>query len=130
MKILVGYDGSDVSKAALDLAIIHAKAFHAKIYVVFSMIGGREIPRQAFINAEHELSYAENLLKQEQIECEIKLSVRGLEVGEDIVIFAEEIKADEIIIGIRMRSKVEKFLLGSIAQYIMLKAHCPVVGVK
>lgn len=130
MKILVGYDGSDVSKAVLDLAIIHAKAFHAKVYVVFSMIGGREIPRQVFINAEHELSYAENLLKQQDIECETNLSVRGLEVGEDIVIFAEEIKADEIIIGVRMRSKVEKFLLGSIAQYIILKAHCPVVGVK
>ncbi len=130
MKILVGYDGSDVSKAALDLAILHAKAFHAKVYVVFSMVGGREIPRQVFINAEQELSYAENLLKQKQIECETKLSVRGLEAGEDIVCLAEEIKADEIIIGIRMRSKVEKFLLGSIAQYIMLKAHCPVVGVK
>ena len=130
MKILVGYDGSNVSKAALDLSLIHDKAFDAKVYVIFSMVGGREISRQVFVNAEHELSYAENLLKQEKIDCETRLSVRGMEAGEDIVSYAEEIGADEIIIGIRRRSRVEKLLMGSTAQYIMIKSLCPVVGVK
>lgn len=130
MKILVGYDGSNVSKAALDLSRIHAKAFDAKVYVIFSMIGGREIPRQVFVNAEHELAYAENLLKEEKIACETQLSVRGMEAGEDIVSYAGEIRADEIIIGVRRRSRVEKLLMGSTAQYVMINAPCPVVGVK
>ena len=44
--------------------------------------------------------------------------------------FAEEEMADEIIIGIKRRSKVEKLVFGSTAQFVILKAHCPVVTVK
>jgi nucleotide-binding universal stress UspA family protein len=58
------------------------------------------------------------------------LSVRGLEAGEDIVQMAEERKADEIIIGIQRKSKVGKLLFGSTAQYIILRAPCPVLTVQ
>jgi nucleotide-binding universal stress UspA family protein len=58
------------------------------------------------------------------------LSVRGLQAGEDIVLLAEENKVDEIIIGVRRRSKVGKLLFGSTAQYVILNAPCPVVSVK
>ena len=37
---------------------------------------------------------------------------------------------NEIIIGVRRRSKVGKLLFGSNAQYIILMAQCPVVAVK
>ena len=58
------------------------------------------------------------------------LLIRGLSAGEDLVQFAEEEMVDEIIIGIRRRSKVEKLVFGSTAQFVILKAHCPVVTVK
>jgi nucleotide-binding universal stress UspA family protein len=50
--------------------------------------------------------------------------------GEDLVDFAKEQAVDEIIIGIKRRSKVGKLLFGSNAQYIIIKAPCPVVTVK
>ena len=54
----------------------------------------------------------------------------SLESGEDLVQFAEQNKIDEIILGIRKRSKVGKLMFGSTAQYVILNAPCPVVSVK
>jgi nucleotide-binding universal stress UspA family protein len=56
--------------------------------------------------------------------------VRGLRPGEDLVQFAKENGIDEIIIGVRRRSKVGKLVFGSTAQYVILNAPCPVVSVK
>ena len=130
MKILVGYDGSNVAKEAIAVAEKHAAAFTAEIILVHSMVGGPEVPRKDFENAEKELDYEKNTLLDKKIPCKMILSVRGLESGEDLVQLADEHKADEIIIGVRRRSKVGKLLFGSTAQYVVLNASCPVVTVK
>ncbi|RLC23367.1 MAG: universal stress protein, partial [Deltaproteobacteria bacterium] len=64
------------------------------------------------------------------VKCETHLLVRGFEAGEDLVTFAKEKKVDEIIIGVRSRSKVGKLIFGSTAQVVILDAHCPVLTVK
>jgi nucleotide-binding universal stress UspA family protein len=53
-----------------------------------------------------------------------------LSPGEDIVKFAEDNAIDFIFVGIEKKSRAQKILLGSTAQYIILKAGCPVVTVK
>jgi len=50
--------------------------------------------------------------------------------GEDLVNHAKDKDIDEIIIGVRRRSKVGKLVFGSTAQYVILEAPCPVVAVK
>ena len=130
MKILVGYDGSNVSKEAIAVAEIHANAFKADIILVHSMVGGPEVPRKDFENAENNLDYEKNILLDKKINCKPILSVRGLQAGEDLVQLAEENKVDEIIIGVRRRSKVGKLIFGSTAQYVVLNAPCPVVTVR
>lgn len=130
MKILVGYDGSNVSREAIALAAEHAKAFKTEIIIVRSMVGGPEVPRKDFEDAENNLEHEKNRLLDKKIPCESILSVRGMEAGEDLVQLAEEHKAEEIIIGVRRRSKVGKLLFGSTAQYVILNAKCPVVSVK
>ena len=130
MKILVAYDGSKIAKEALQLAIKHAGAFNGTILLVQSMVGGPEIPRKEFAEAEKELQQQEIILKGDGLSCETLLSVRGLEAGEDMVRIADEKKADEIIIGIQRKSKVGKLLFGSTAQYIIINAPCPVVTVR
>jgi nucleotide-binding universal stress UspA family protein len=130
VKILVGYDGSNVSREAIALATEHAHAFKAEIIIVRSMVGGPEVPRKDFEDAENGLEYEKNRLLDKKIPCESILSVRGMEAGEDLVRLAEENKAEEIIIGVRRRSKVGKLLFGSTAQYVILNATCPVVSVK
>jgi nucleotide-binding universal stress UspA family protein len=130
MKIIVGFDGSNVSKEAVSLAEQHAVTFKAEVIIAHSMVGGPEVPRKDFEIAENNLEHEKNRLLDKKIQCGSVLSVRGLQAGEDIVLLAEENKVDEIIIGVRRRSKVGKLLFGSTAQYVILNAPCPVVSVK
>jgi len=130
MKILVGYDGSNAAKEAIAVAAKRAKAFQAEIILVHSMVGGPEVPRKDFEDAEKNLDYEKSLLLDKKIPCKAILSVRGLEAGEDLVQLTDEHKAGEVIIGVRRRSKVGKLIFGSTAQYVVLNAPCPVVTVK
>lgn len=130
MEIMVGYDGSGVAKDALDIAMQHAQAFDAKVHIVTSMVGGIDVPRKKFDQVEKQLEYTESLVKSKNIPCKTHLLVRGLEAGEDLVQLAQEINVDEIVIGIKRRSKVGKLLFGSTAQYLILHAHCPVLTIK
>ena len=130
MKILVGYDGSNSAKDALALAKKHAAAFEAKVVIVSSLTGGSVTHAVEVEHATENLEVAKKMFDEDSIECETKLLVRGMTPGEDIVDYAKEKAIDEIIIGIKRRSKVGKLLFGSNAQYIIIKAPCPVVTVK
>ena len=131
MKILVGYDGSNVAKAALELARKHAMIWGAKVDVVNCMAQNRELEYEDIRKVEQNLEgEVHHILNSEKISYETHLVISSLESGEDLVQFAEQNKADEIIIGIRKRSKVEKLMFGSTAQYVILNAPCPVVSLK
>ena len=130
MKILVGYDGTNVAKEALNIAKQHALAFGAKVDVITSMEKGTEAQREKIEQAERGLEWAKSLFTDSDIDCSTHLLIRGIPPGEDLVQFAEEQNADENVIGVKRRSKVGKLLMGSTAQYVILKAGCPVMSVK
>ncbi len=130
MKIVVGYEVSSASNEALNLAKKHAKAFDAKVYVLTSMVGGSKEELQDVKKAKQDLENAKILLEKEGISCETHQLVHGSTPGEDLVQFVEENNVDEIIIGIIKKSKMQKLVFGSTAQYVILKAPCPVVTVK
>ena len=130
MKIMVGYDQSNVAKEALELAKKHAKAFDAKVYVVRSLAQSREMKLEDIQNAEQELENIRRSFRDEGIACKTEAIVSSISPGEDLVQFAQENEIDEMVIGVRRRSKVGKLLFGSNAQYIILMAQCPVVAVK
>jgi len=127
MKIVVGYEGSKACRNALKLAVKHAKLFKAQVFVLNSQVGGESSPQEKIIEARQHLSFAEELLTKNRVACETHLLVRGRLPGEDIVEFAKEQKADQIIIGIKRLSKVGKLVFGSNAAHVVLNAHCPVV---
>ncbi len=130
MNILVGYDGSNSGKEALALAKKHAAAFDAGVIIVSSLIGGSVTHAVEVEQATEDLEFAKKIFDDKSIQCTTKLLVRGMTPGEDLVEYAREKAVDEIIIGIKRRSKVGKLLFGSNAQYIIIKAPCPVVTVK
>jgi nucleotide-binding universal stress UspA family protein len=130
MKIAVGYDGSKVAEEAIKFARDRARVFKAKVYLISSLKGGSQFSRKEFEDAEQEMNRVNQYFTKEGIPSEKRLLVRGLSPGEDIVNFSKENKVDEIIIGVRRRSRVGKALFGSTAQYVILNSHCPVVTIK
>ncbi len=130
MKFLVGYNGSEEAKSALALARTYAEKFGARVFVITSMGGGRGEKPAKIGKAEHDLEFAEQFLKEKGIVCETHQTARGMAPGEDLVAFAEENDIDQIFIGVEKVSRTQKIIVGSNAQYIILKASCPVVTVR
>jgi len=132
MKILVAYNSrSKASENALELAKRHATAFGGTLDVVTSAERTRSEKDIPFVEeAEKELWEVERQMEQEGITCRTHLLIRQMSRGEDVVKFAEENEIEEIIIGVEKQSRVGKFVMGSMAQYIILQAPCPVVTIK
>ncbi|SDO65713.1 universal stress protein [Desulforhopalus singaporensis] len=130
IKFLVGYNGSREAKAALTLAREHAAVFQARVIVIASSYGGPGERLRDIGTAAENLQFAEKFLAERSVSCECHQLVRGLSPGEDLVEFAEENQIDQIFVGIEKKSRAQKIIVGSNAQYIILKAPCPVVTVK
>ncbi|MGB5747158.1 MAG: universal stress protein, partial [Desulfobacterales bacterium] len=119
MKILVGYDGSAAARQALELAKKRAKVGGAKIDVVKCMAQNRELNYKDIQMFEHKLEReVHDHLNSGDIPYETHLVISGLQFGEDLVQFAEQNNIDEIVIGVRRRSKAGKLLFGSTAQHV------------
>ncbi len=129
-KIVVGYDGSKSSLKTIEAAKKHAKAFNAMVYVIKSLETGKSDESGEIEKAEKVLDEAKKIFEAESIECETHLFIRGNSPGEDLVSFAKKIQADEVFVGVKIKSKVGKLIFSSNAQYVVIKAPCPVVTVK
>jgi nucleotide-binding universal stress UspA family protein len=130
MKILVGYDGSGGSENVLDLVRKYAKAFNATFFFMTIMEQGPELNKEDIEKAESKLEKIKLSLSSDGIPCETRALVSFQPSGEELVNFAANNGIDEIIIGVRKKSKVGKLMFGSTAQYVILSAPCPVVAVK
>ena len=130
MKILVAYADTTESQLALELAKTHARSFDAEILLVSSSEGGKSENPERLSQLTMKLEKIKADLKKGGTACEVTQLARGLSPGEDIVFFAEENNVDLIYVGIQKKSRTSKLLLGSTAQYIILKAPCPVISVK
>lgn len=129
MKILVAYDGSDAAKRALRLAREHAKAFGAEIvHVLHAKV--TDLPAKQHLLDQLEMERATKEVEEEGLRCEGHLVISTLGPGPYIVEFAKEQGIDVIFIGIRMKSRVGKFLIGSTARHVILESPCPVVSIK
>ncbi len=126
----MGYNGSKAAQSALALARDFAMVFNAKVYLLTSMEGGSSERLEAIEKARSDLEYAEKFLQEKDVPCEPKEMARGLSPGEDLVQFANDNDIDQIFVGIEKKTRTRKMLLGSTAQYVVLKAPCPVISVK
>jgi nucleotide-binding universal stress UspA family protein len=130
MKFLVAYNGTKEAEAALEVAQSHARIFGAKLVVVSSSEGGKGEKIEDINQIKQDLERIRQDIAKDGLECEVEQLARGLTPGEDIVLYAAENDIDQIYVGIRKKSRTSKLILGSTAQFIILKAKCPVTSVK
>ncbi|MDQ1671254.1 MAG: hypothetical protein QOE40_3315, partial [Actinomycetota bacterium] len=94
MPIVVGYVPRAEGRAALRRAAEEARLRGAKLIVINSNRGGREMDDEDAIRHEQELTDVRAQLDREGIEHEVRQLVRGLEPAEDLISVAEEVGAD------------------------------------
>jgi nucleotide-binding universal stress UspA family protein len=102
----------------------------AFVYVVTSMEGGSNETIEDIRKVEAKLQEGKDFLLKEHVACETVQLARGLSPGEDLVKFAQENDVEHIFLGIEKKSRTQKLLLGSTAQFIILRGPCPVTTTK
>jgi nucleotide-binding universal stress UspA family protein len=129
MKILVGYEESKVAEEALKVALKQARAFNADLFIVTVLEQSRELQKEDIEAAEDRLEKLKRTHNINDLVCETSASVSFLSPGEYLVEFAQDNNIDEIVIGVKRRSKVGKLVFGSNAQFVILSSPCPVITV-
>ncbi len=132
MKIMVCFNGSDEAQEALKEAERQARAFKGEVLVVSShVIDDRDYPKR-IEPTELGLKEAQAFFDERGIPCKTILDYRAFEdtAGEHLCYIARREQVQQVIVGIKRRSKVSKLIMGSVAQYLILQADCPVIGVK
>ena len=130
MKLMVCYDGSNVAKDAIELALKLGKQLGGSVSLVRSISTKRANDVVSVEGIEADLESAGQSVSATGLAVDTHLLIRGGTAGEDLTAFANEKRTDYIIIGIKRRSKVGKMIFGSTAQYVILNAECPVITVK
>ncbi len=136
--ILVGYDGSDSGKKALQQAAIMAKEYDANITAIWIR---EPLPRHSDLPGEYEeeKEAADEYLKDRREEVGAVGKEHGIEIdcesrsghpAKTIVTAADEGGYDLIVIGHSDHSGLWGRLLGDTADRIADHAHCSVLIVK
>ncbi len=138
-KILVPTDGSEVSYEASKHAIEIAKLMNSKIYTIYviDIVPFMGLPTEGLWESMRELLEEEGKEAIKNIEEECKKN--NIDVHSDIlegspaneiVNYAKQKKIDLIVIGTTGKTGLDAILLGSVADKVSKKSHCPVLLVK
>ena len=135
-RILVPVDGSETADNAVDEAVEMAKAYGAELHILYvaniNQLAINACLSDAILEAVNKAGNEILEKAADKVPGNINV-ITTLETGSPSVTitdFADEIKADLIVIGSRGLGLVKGVLLGSVSQYVVEHAPCPVVAVK
>jgi nucleotide-binding universal stress UspA family protein len=128
MTILVAYVPRPEGQAALDKALEIAKERQERLVVVNASRDG--VHEDASLAENWDVERIEARLAQAGVQDVVQQFVRGKSVLKEIEDLVDTLQVSLLVIGLRHRSPVGKFILGSVAQDILLSVPCPVLAVK
>jgi nucleotide-binding universal stress UspA family protein len=128
VKILVGYVPTPEGEAAVDAAAAEAGLRGGSVVLVNTSRGDAAVDER-YAN-ESELAAAEARVRAAGVEVTVRQNVAARDIPEALLGIAAEEGADLIVIGLRRRTPIGKFILGSTAQRVLLEANIPVLAVK
>lgn len=130
-EIVVGYDGSECSKAALDAAVDAASAFGDRLVLVFGYepyrMGGEIQDHRIALEERGEALTAEGVehAKKAGVDAEAMLVDRG--AAEALVEAAQERNARMIVVGTFGDSPLKGAILGATPHKLMQVSEIPVL---
>ena len=128
MSILVGYVPSPVGEAAATAAIAEAKLRGEELLIVNSSREGALVEKMVASAAD--LKRLAEASTAAGIQATVLQPSHTDDLAEEILELARVHDVSLIVIGLRQRSQVGKFIMGSVAQRILLQADHPVLAVK
>jgi nucleotide-binding universal stress UspA family protein len=128
MTIVVGYVPKPEGEAALEHAVEEALRRTEDLVVVNSSSGGSYA--DASWATDEQLQAVRERVEAAGVRYELVHSIVGREPADHVVEVAEKAGASLLVIGLRRRTSVGKFLMGSSASMILMHAPCPVLAVK
>lgn len=126
MTIVVGLTTAPESGAALDAAIAEAHRCQGSLLLI-NATRGDSLVDEKFIPPEG-IDALRERLTEEGIKHEIRQIVSPHDPAEEILAAAAD--AELIVIGLRRRTSIGKFILGSTSQQVLLNVDVPVLSVK
>lgn len=99
-----------------------------RVVAVNSHVGGDQTDAEEVRAGTEALEVVEERLG-DRAEVETHQLVRGNEPHEDVIGTADEVDADEIVLGVRKRNPTAKVVFGSVAQKILLNSNRPMAVV-
>lgn len=137
MKILVCTDGSEVAQKAIEYAGDFAKNYQAALTVMYVIDHETSMKKPVYDKygdkthkAKEVLKEATNTIAQTGKDVEVTERIAVGPVSREIVRIAKAEGFDSIVIGTRGLGGLRRMLLGSVAEDVILYAHCPVVVVR
>ena len=126
--ILTGYIPTPEGHAALERAIAEASLRGRDLLVVNA--SGGQAHADTSLATSHELQQVEARARDAGVRCEVRQALGVNDVSDELLRISQDADIELLVIGLRHRSSVGKFLLGSTAQRLLLEAPCPVLAIK
>jgi nucleotide-binding universal stress UspA family protein len=133
MKIVVGYDGSDGAKRALDRAIALAGddghitvVAAAETHIRTGITEGGRLDPSEFEQRRDDLEEAKKLLAERGVDADT-VPAQG-DPGDVILSTAKD--ADLVVVGSRGLNPFQRLLLGSVSSKVVHRAECDVLVVR
>ncbi|MFC6787758.1 universal stress protein [Halobaculum halobium] len=97
-----------------------------EVHAINSHVGGDQTSSEAIRDGEGALDAVADAFEDvADATVTTHQFVRGNDPGTDVLAYAEEVNADELVIGIRKRSPTAKVVFGSVAQDLLLESNRP-----
>ena len=128
--IMVAYDASEAAERAVYRAASLARGFGATLHIyngVTQVAMHHQVVQDAnkadLVRATESVRRLARSLEGVQTVVE----VREVSVSTQIVEYADEVKADLIVIGSHGKSGLTRWMIGSETEYVLQEAHCPIL---
>ena len=128
MTVLAGYTPTEAGALVVDAALAEAQRRRSPLLIVNSATGSAYADRG--LATEADLDRLRERVSGPGVEAEVRQVTQAVTASETLLRTAEEISAEVVVIGLRQRARTGKFLMGSVAQDVLLHATSDVLAVR